>query len=99
MAWFRRTPAPPLAAPVRPLPRLARDVDRLACAFHREGLRFAKYEGIRIAYDGVLTELCDVLELPHLLAVLAPGPELDDERARIEALLMRSGWVPPRVGA
>jgi hypothetical protein len=92
MAWFRRLPAVPDVAPVRPLPRLARDVDRLACAFHREGLRFAKYEGVRIAYDGVLAELCDVLEMPHLLAVLAPGPELDDERTRVETLLRRAGW-------
>ncbi len=92
MAWFRRVPAVPIVAPVRPLPRLARDVDRLAVAFHREGLRFAKYEGVRIAYDGVLGEACDVLDLPHLLGVLQPGPELDDERARVEVLLRRAGW-------
>ena len=92
MAWFRRSPAVPVTAPVRPLPRLAHDVDRLALAFHREGLRFAKYEGVRIAYDGVLAEACDVLELPHLLAVLPPGPERDGERTRVEALLRRAGW-------
>jgi hypothetical protein len=99
MAWFRRAPAVPPPAPVRPLPRLARDVDRLACAFHREGLRFAKYEGVRLAYDRALGELCDVLEVPHLLAVLAAGPELDVERARVECLLRPLGWLPGRVGA
>ncbi len=83
-------PAPPAA--FRSLPRLTRDVERLATAFHREGLRFAKYEGVRIAYDGVLGELCAVLDLPHLIGVLPPGPELDDERTRVEVLLRRAGW-------
>ncbi len=85
-------PPVPLPAAVRPLPRLARDVDRLAAVFHRGDLRFAKYEGVRIAYDGVLGETCDVLDLPHLLGVLPPGPELDAERARVEALLRNAGW-------
>ena len=92
MGLIRRAPAVPLPAPVRPLPQLARDLDRLAAAFHRDGLRFAKYEGVRLAYDAVLAELCRVLELTTLLGVLEPGPELDGERARVEDLLRRAGW-------
>ena len=77
----------------RPIEQLAVDVRRLHDAFHHNGMRFAKYEGCRLAYDGVLAEAAETLELDHLLAVLPPGDERDHERERIERLLGDAGLL------
>ncbi|GAA5155288.1 hypothetical protein GCM10023340_40180 [Nocardioides marinquilinus] len=74
---------------------MARDVARLGPRFHAEGLRFTKYEALRRAYDQVLAEACDVLEVDHLLTVLPPGPDRDLERERVERLLRGTGMVAP----
>ena len=55
------------------------------------GIRFAKFDGMRRGYDAVLGQLADELDVPHLLAVIAPGPELDAERARVENAIERAG--------
>jgi hypothetical protein len=87
----RRAPAP-VAVPLhRPIEKVGPDVRRLHEAFHRDGMRFAKYEGCRLAYDAVLAEAADILEIDHLLAVLSPGAERDLERERVEHLLDRAG--------
>ena len=78
----------------RPIEQVGADVRRLHQAFHRQGMRFAKYEGCRLAYDAVLAEAADILEIDHLLAVLPPGDERDRERARIERLLDQAGLSP-----
>lgn len=78
----------------RPIEQVGLDVRRLHTAFHRGGMRFAKYEGCRLAYDGVLAEAADILEIDHLLAVLPPGTERDLERSRIESQLDRAGMSP-----
>ena len=77
----------------RPIELIGADVRRLHAAFHREGMRFAKYEGCRLAYDGVLAEAADSLELEHLMAVLPPGSERDQERERLEHLLGEAGLL------
>ena len=89
----RRTVAPS----GRPIEIIAADVRRLGVRFHSLNPRasFAKSDGVRRAYDGVLAECCAALELTHLLTVLAPGPELDAERARVEGLLEDSGLTLP----
>ncbi len=46
-----------------------------------------KFEAHRRAYDDVLLEGCRALGVTTLLGVLAPGPELDAERDRIEGRL------------
>ncbi len=73
----------------RPIEVIAREARRLGHRFRetRHGVSFAKAEGVRRAYDGVLSEACAALGLPHLLAVLGDGPELDVERQRVERLL------------
>lgn len=78
----------------RPIEDIGADLRRLHASFHREGLRFAKYEGCRQAYDRVLGEAADMVELPHLLAVLPPGTERDRERERLESLLGDAGLLP-----
>lgn len=78
----------------RPVEQVGADLRRLHASFHREGLRFAKYEGCRQAYDHVLGEAADMVEVAHLIAVLPPGRELDRERERIEQVLEDAGLLP-----
>ncbi len=88
-----RRPAP--VVPLhRPVEQVAADVRRLRRAFGKEGLRFAKWEGIRQAYDGVLAEAADTLEIAHVLGVLPPGADRDLERVRVERLLEQTGLLP-----
>jgi len=83
-------PSPPVG---RPIEEIASDVFRLGARFRydRAGASFARFEGCRQAYDRVLAEACHALGVEHLLAVIPPGPELDDERGRVEAALDRAG--------
>jgi len=90
-AWLeKRRPLPPETRPIEDLAVLAR---RLGRRFHEPpaGQRFAKTEGLRQAYDAVLTEACRALGVTHLLMVLPPGSELDTERARVEWALEVAG--------
>ena len=91
----RHRPEPPVD--VRPIEEVARDVRRIAERYHQDGMRFAQYEGRRQAYDRVLAEAADMLDLTHLLGVLPPGPELDRERGRVERLLRDAGVLPHTV--
>jgi ABC-type molybdate transport system ATPase subunit len=77
----------------RPLSDVAADARRLAEGYHREGMRFAQYEGRRQAFDRVLGEAAEMLEIEHLLHVLPPGPSCDQERARVEARLTQAGLL------
>jgi hypothetical protein len=89
---FRR---PEPAAPHRrPLQQIAEDVRRISERYHQDGMRFAQYEGRRQAFDRVLSEAADALEIEHLLDVLPPGPERDHERERIEGRLVDAGVLP-----
>lgn len=89
-----RVPDPEGAPVRRPIEQVGPDVRRLHDVFHRGGMRFAKYEGCRLAYDGVLAEAAEILEITHLLDVLPPGDERDHERERVECLLERAGLSP-----
>ena len=96
-AIVRRVRPRPLAEVVplrRPVEEVAADLRRLRAAFRRDGLRFAKWEGTRRAYDAALAEAADAFEIAHLLAVLPPGVDLDRERARVERLLEQTGVLP-----
>jgi hypothetical protein len=92
-AWLRPRRAAAVALH-RPIEDVGADLRRLHASFHREGLRFAKYEGCRPAYDRVLAEAADMLEAAHLLDVLPPGTERDHERERVEMLLEDAGLLP-----
>ncbi|GAB3024175.1 hypothetical protein GCM10011376_09460 [Nocardioides flavus (ex Wang et al. 2016)] len=79
----------------RPIEQVGADLNRLHGSFHRGGMRFAKYEGCRQAYDRVLAEAADMAGITHLLGLLGPGAELDHERERVEALLRQHGLLAP----
>ena len=94
--WRRLRPEPP--KPIgRPIEMIARDARRIGCRFHRQpdGLRFAKIEGLRRAYDDVLVEACDALGVDHLLGILPPGTDRDLERGRVEWMLHEYGLDLP----
>jgi hypothetical protein len=96
-AWWEQVrPRHPTPAG-RPIESIARDAWRIGNRFHRDqpGMRFAKVEGIRQAYDHVLSEACDALGIAHLLPILPPGPECDAERRRVEYLLSQAGLDLP----
>ncbi|QBR93524.1 hypothetical protein [Nocardioides euryhalodurans] len=82
------------APPTRPIEQIAADVRRISVRYHQDGMRFAQYEGRRQAYDRVLAEAADTLDIPHLVGVLPPGAELDRERLRVETLLVDAGVLP-----
>jgi len=92
MVSDRSAPVVPLH---RPIEQVGADVRRLREAFGHEGMRFAKWEGTRLAYDGALAEAADTLELTHFLAALPPGVDLDLERVRVERLLEDAGLLRP----
>ena len=91
----RRRPDAEVVALRRPIEQVGADLRRLHASFHRDGLRFVKYEGCRLAYDQVLAEAAEMAGAPHLLCLLEPGPELDRERVRVEHLLRAHGMLPP----
>ena len=96
-AFVRRLRPEPVAPVVplrRPIEQVAADVRRLRAAFGQQGLRFAKWEGTRQAYDAALAEAADTLEVDHLLALLPPGVDRDHERVRVERMLEDAGLLP-----
>jgi hypothetical protein len=89
----RRAPAQVWTPPPRPLEECVAQARRLGQLHHLpvEGRSRAKSEGIRQAYDDALADCCRRLDIVHLLEVVAPGPELDEERLRVERRLAHSG--------
>jgi hypothetical protein len=47
----------------------------------------------RVAYDQLLMQACQMLNVPHELTNNTAGPERDIERIRVEAELERAGIV------
>ena len=95
----RRAPDAEVVPARRPIEKVAADLRRLHAAFHRGGMRFAKYEGCRQAYDRVLAEAAEMAGVTQLLELLPPGDELDHERERVELLLGHHGLLPPPYAA
>lgn len=94
MAGRRHQRSAAVPQPVgRPIELIARDAQRLGPRFRYvpAGASYARVEARRRAYDEVLGEACRAFEVEHLLGVLPPGPELDLERLRVEAVLGRVG--------
>ncbi|MGD9959130.1 hypothetical protein [Nocardioides sp.] len=93
-ALLRRLRREPEAPDGRPIEAIALDARRLSHRFELsdyQRISFAKYEGLRQAYDKVLGEACDALGIEHLLNVLPAGHECDLERLRVEFLLGQRG--------
>ncbi len=86
----RRTPPAPVRVPIEVL---ARDARRLATRLSAlpPGTSFCKVQAVSHAYERVLGDCADALEIDHLLGVLGPGSLRDTERERLERRLHLGG--------
>lgn len=76
------------------LERLATDLRRLRLAVSTDEHRSAAHQlGNRMAYDRILTQLCEMLGIIHELDSELIGLDRDIERLRVEAELERAGVV------
>ena len=102
----RRRPPDPVdsgeAAPHlrgRPIEQLAADLRRLRVAVATDHPRSATHQlANRVAYDQLLMQACQMLNVPHELGKNTAGPERDIERIRVEAELERAGIVLSSAG-
>lgn len=75
-----------------PLERLVADLRRLRTAVGADANRSAAHQlGNRMAYDQLLMQTCDMLEIEHELCEESAGLDRDIERIRVEAELERVG--------
>ena len=78
----------------RPVEQLAADLRRLRVAVATDQRRSATHQlANRVAYDQLLMQVCQMLNVPHELGKNTAGPERDIERIRVEAELERAGIV------
>jgi hypothetical protein len=77
----------------RPLQVVAADVRRLArqIALVPAGAPMVRRRALAAAFDDVLVEAALLLEVPHELAALPPGPAHDLERLRLRSALEQAG--------
>ncbi|WP_138760738.1 hypothetical protein [Modestobacter altitudinis] len=91
----RSTPTPPpTPRPRRPLQLVAADVRRLTreLSMVPGGMPMARRRGLLAAYDDVLIEAAELLEVPHQLTS-APPANRELERLRLIASLEAAGLV------
>ena len=75
-----------------PIEQLAADLRRLRAALATDEHRSAAHQmGNRLAYDKLMIQICEMLDIEHDLAGDSIGMERDIERVRIEAELERAG--------
>lgn len=79
----------------RPLQVVAADLRRLnrQLALVPSGAPLVRWQALWAAYDGVLVEAAEQLEVPHELATAPPGMPRDLERLRLLAALEGAGLV------
>ena len=83
----------------RPVEQLAADLRRLRVAVATDHPRSATHQlANRVAYDQLLMQACQMLNVPHELGKNTAGPERDIERIRVEAELERAGMVLSSAG-
>ena len=76
----------------RPLEQVVSDLRRLRKVVGEDAGRSAAHQiGNRLAYDRLLAQTCDMLEVHHDLSSECAGLERDIERLRVEAELERVG--------
>lgn len=77
-----------------PIEQLAADLRRLRGILGTDAHRSAAHQmGNRLAYDKLLMQVCEMLEIEHDLDGDSIGIERDIERIRIEAELERAGLI------
>lgn len=91
----RRRPPPPPASTRRPLQVIAADLRRLSrqLALVPAGASLVRWQALWAAYDEVLTEAADALEIPHDLPATPTGLPRDFERVRLITALEDAGLV------
>ena len=89
-----RRAAPPMTRR-RPLQEVASDLRRLAreLAAVPAGAPFIRWQALQAAYDKVLVEAAESLEVPHSLPDLPMGSARDIERLRVVCALEAAGLV------
>jgi hypothetical protein len=89
----RRPPRPPRPAPRRPLQVVAADLRRLSrqLALVPAGASLVRWRALWAAYDDVLMEAADALEIAHELPSTPDGLARDCERLRMLAALEGAG--------
>jgi hypothetical protein len=77
-----------------PIEQLAADLRRLRAILGTDAHRSAAHQmGNRLAYDKLLMQVCEMLEIEHDLEGDSIGFERDIERIRVEAELERAGLI------
>jgi hypothetical protein len=77
-----------------PIEQLAADLRRLRAIVGSDAHRSAAHQmGNRLAYDKLLRQVCEMLEIEHELDGDSIGFERDIERIRVEAELERAGVI------
>ena len=93
----RRDPAPdPMGGTRRPIQVVAADLRRLSrqLALVPSGSTLVRWKALWAAYDGVLIEAAEMLEVPHQLTEQpSAGMARDVERVRVLAALEGAGLV------
>lgn len=89
----RRPPVPP--SPRRPLQVVAADLRRLSrqLALVPAGASLVRWQALWAAYDDVLVEAADALEIPYDLPTVATGLPREFERLRLVTALEDAGLV------
>jgi hypothetical protein len=77
-----------------PIEQVAANLRRLRAVVAADANRSAAHQmGNRLAYDRVLAQACEMLNVEHDLGLESSGLERDIERFRLEAELERAGVV------
>ena len=77
-----------------PIEQLAADLRRLRALLGKDEHRSAAHQiGNRLAYDRLMIQICQMLDIEHELSGDSIGVERDIERFRVEAELERAGVV------
>src|SRR5919107_5432650 len=77
-----------------PIEQLAADLRRLRALLGQDEHRSAAHQmGNRLAYDRLMIQICQMLDIEHELDRDSLGVERDIERFRVEAELERAGVV------
>ena len=89
----RRPQPPPALSPRRPLQVVAADLRRLSrqLALVPAGASLVRWQALWAAYDDVLVEAADALEIPHDLPAMPNGLPREFERVRLITALEDAG--------
>ena len=91
----RRRPRPAALPSRRPLQVIAADLRRLSrqLALVPAGASLVRWQALWAAYDDVLVEAADALEIPHDLPAMSTGLPREFERVRLVTALEDAGLV------